>query len=466
MKFLHTADWHVGKRLDRFPRIEEQRAVLEEIAGIADDESVDLVIVAGDLYDTVNPGSEAEELLYTALSRLSADGARPVIAIAGNHDSPDRILAPDVLARRYGIVLVGYPAAEIDTSLGTRGRGGSGRSGGWALTSLAPGLLEIRLEAAGSCPIRIITTPYANEYRLREACIPDDREETTDPDAILHEILEAHWGDLAASHLQGEGINLLVTHLFFADNPASPPEEPEGERPIAHVGGAPPLSPSIVPGEVQYVACGHLHRPHTLGSSVPVRYAGSPLSYSFAEAGQQKSVTIVEVEPRGTLGSEAGVREVPLRSGYPLLRHTADDVASAVAWLGEHPDSYVELSLRLTDYLSGTDRNALHQAHPRVVSIVPLVEGSGDGEGDPRIDPTEDTVSLFRRYFRWSTGADAGVEILDLVGEVLAAVDSPNESDIEANRSDGSDAGVDLSGQNGPAPDHPGQNESGAEEDP
>jgi exonuclease SbcD len=418
MKFLHTADWHVGKRLDRFPRIEEQRAVLEEIAAIADDEAVDLVIVAGDLYDTVNPGSEAEELLYAALSRLSADGDRPVIAIAGNHDSPDRVLAPDILARRYGIVLIGYPAADVREY-----RTDAFRRNTFSLASLAPGLIEIRLDGVPSSPIRVITTPYANEYRLRRACVPDAREDLSEADVVLQTILGNHWRDLAASHLQGEGINLLVTHLFFADDPSSPPEEPEGERPIAHVGGAPPLSPSIVPEAVQYVACGHLHRPHTLGSAVPVRYAGSPLSYSFAEAGQQKSVTIVEVEPRGSLGSEAGIREVPLRSGYPLLRHTAEDVPSALQWLGDNPDTYVELSLRLTDYLSGADRNALHQAHPRVVSIVPLVEGRDD-EGGVRIDPTEDTVSLFRRYFRQSTGAEAGDDIIDLIGEVLAAADN------------------------------------------
>ncbi|MFW5796412.1 MAG: metallophosphoesterase family protein [Alkalispirochaeta sp.] len=460
MKLLHTADWHVGKRLDRFSRIDEQRTVLEEIAGIADDEGVDLVIVAGDLYDTVNPGSEAEELLYTALSDLSADGARPVIAIAGNHDSPDRVLAPDVLARRYGIVLVGYPAATVRDYRGERSRGRSSGGDRFAVATLAPGLLEIRLAAAGTIPIRIITTPYANEYRLREACISEDRKDSAEAETILQEILGTHWSDLAASHLQGEGINLLVTHLFFADDPSSPPEEPEGERPIAHVGGAPPLSPSIVPEQVQYVACGHLHRPHTLGSGVPVRYAGSPLSYSFAEAGQQKSVTIVEVEPRGSLGSEAEIREVPLRSGYPLLRHTADDVPSALRWLEAHPDSYVELSLRLTDYLSGMDRNALHHAHPRVVSIVPIVEGRDRADGSSRVDPTEDTVSLFRRYFRWSTGVEAGLEILDLVGEILAAADSPDADRAGRNSTD-----ADRAGRNSTDADRPGQDGTAAEED-
>jgi exonuclease SbcD len=91
MKILHTADWHLGKKLDNISRLEEQKEVLQEICDIADQQQVDVVIVAGDLFDTFNPPVEATELLYQTLKRLTANGKRPVLAIAGNHDSPDRI---------------------------------------------------------------------------------------------------------------------------------------------------------------------------------------------------------------------------------------------------------------------------------------------------------------------------------------------------------------------------------------
>ena len=92
MRILHTADWHLGKKLDYYSRMAEQKEVMmEEICQVADRENVDLVIVAGDLYNTFNPPVEATELLYGTLKRLSKDGKRPVIALAGNHDSPDRI---------------------------------------------------------------------------------------------------------------------------------------------------------------------------------------------------------------------------------------------------------------------------------------------------------------------------------------------------------------------------------------
>ena len=113
MRILHTSDWHLGKRLDDFSRLEEQRAVLQEIREVADREEVDVVLVAGDLFDTFNPPTEAVELLYKTLKGLTNDGRRPVIAIAGNHDSPDRIESPDPLARECGIIFTGYPHSIV-----------------------------------------------------------------------------------------------------------------------------------------------------------------------------------------------------------------------------------------------------------------------------------------------------------------------------------------------------------------
>ena len=98
MKILHTADWHLGKRLDRFSRLEEQVEVLGEIVKIADENAVDLVLIAGDLFDSFNPSIEATELFYKTLKQLTNNGKRPVIAIAGTHDASDRIDAPYPLA--------------------------------------------------------------------------------------------------------------------------------------------------------------------------------------------------------------------------------------------------------------------------------------------------------------------------------------------------------------------------------
>lgn len=456
MRILHTADWHIGKRLDRFSRIEEQRAVLEEIAEIARAEDVDLAIVAGDLYDVVNPGSDAEELLYEGLVKLSGDGKRPVVAIAGNHDSPDRVMAADVLAKERGIILIGYPHGTVSSPRRSNPVSGAGSTGeprdpplGYSLSPLEPGVFEIRLASAPGTPIRIVATPYANEVRLKRALLPggsdptaepnagvadapgtdpsDDTPSVFDKDSALTDLLQRHWGEVAQRHLGTGSINLLITHLFFAGDPVRPPAEPEGERSIAHVGAAPPIPPTVVPAAYQYVACGHLHRPHTLGAAPPVRYAGSPLSYSFAEAGQQKSVTIVDLEPSGDLGAEPSIRTVPLTAGYPLLRYTAGDIDEAVHWLQGHRDAYVELRIHVSSFLSGTDRNRLHESHSRLVAIVPLIPETGSADVEDPIDPTGGLEELFTRYVTDHFGSPPGEELIGLFREVAGTTEDGTE---------------------------------------
>ncbi len=157
MKILHTADWHLGKRLDRFSRLQEQAEVMQEIVEIADREEVDLVLVAGDLFDAINPATEAVELFYKTLRQLTKDGRRPVVAIAGNHDSPNFINAPDPLARQCGIILVGYPKAVVE-SFGNEY---------FSIVKSCEGLVEIQLHSY-DYPVRILHTPYANEVRLKQ----------------------------------------------------------------------------------------------------------------------------------------------------------------------------------------------------------------------------------------------------------------------------------------------------------
>src|SRR5688500_4361574 len=109
MRILHTADWHLGRRLAGRSRHDEQIAVLDEICRIADDENVDVVVVAGDVFDAFVPPAEAEALFYSTMTRLADSGRRAVVVIAGNHDSPDRLIAADPYARSLGISTLGFP---------------------------------------------------------------------------------------------------------------------------------------------------------------------------------------------------------------------------------------------------------------------------------------------------------------------------------------------------------------------
>ncbi len=196
MKILHTADWHLGKRLERFDRSAEQRAVLAEICEIADREAVDAVLIAGDLYDTFNPPIDATDNFYHHLKRLSANGRRPVVAIAGNHDSPHRIEAPDPLARECGIIFAGYPHTHVQPfSLDT----------GAEILQSAPGFIELKLPAC-EAPLRILLTPYANESRFRKALSTDN------PDADLRALLAEHWQTLADEYCTNRA-SIPAAHL-------------------------------------------------------------------------------------------------------------------------------------------------------------------------------------------------------------------------------------------------------------
>ncbi|MFH1318460.1 MAG: exonuclease subunit SbcD, partial [Candidatus Omnitrophota bacterium] len=282
MKILHTSDWHLGKKLERIYRLPEQKLVLKEICEIADKEEVNAVVIAGDLYDVFNPGTDAIELFYRTLKTLSKNGKRAVIAIAGNHDSPDRIEAPDPLARECGIIFSGYPHTEIKPFMLETGLG---------VTKSEKGFIEV-VVPGDKVPLRVLFTPYANEYRLRTYLGDEQREDE------FREVLQEMWRGLAKKYCDYMGINILTTHLYMVEKGGEMPEEPEDEKPILHIGGTQAVYSGNVPQEMQYVALGHLHRHIEIeAKQCPVVYSGSPLAYSMSEAGRKKSVIIVDLKP-------------------------------------------------------------------------------------------------------------------------------------------------------------------------
>ena len=401
MKLLHTSDWHLGKRLEDFSRIAEQQAVMNEICEIADQENVDAVLVAGDLFDTFNPPTEAVDLFYKTLKRLSNNGKRPVIAIAGNHDSPDRIEAPDPLARECGIIFVGYPnsvVAPFELESGLK------------ITRSESGFFEVQLSGSPD-PLRILSTPYASEIRLKTYLSPDDSEEE------LRQLLQKNWQLLADKYCDDKGVNVLLTHLFVAGKGTELPEEPEDEKPILHVGGAQVIYPENIPQQVQYTALGHLHRMHSAGKS-SVYYSGSPLSYSFAEANQLKYVLLVDIEPQ----QEAKVCELELRQGKKLLRKRAEGMEEALVWLADNQDSLVELTLVTDTYLTAMERKSLAAAHNGIIAIIPEVKGGIElNQGKTKnIDLTKSMDELFADYFRHKKGQEPNDEILKLFTEIMA----------------------------------------------
>jgi len=413
VRILHIADLHLGKKLVEFDRIDEQREVLEEIIDIADENDVSIVLVAGDIFDSFNPSAEANELLYRFLKRISKNGKRAVVAIAGNHDSADRIESPDPLAKECGIIFAGYAYLkrrdfELDSGLKVK--------------FLEPGIMEVNI-ADYSYPARIIYFPYANEQRLKKYLGEHDKKEEG-----LRKEVSRIWNELANKYFNDNSVNLLVAHLFmtnlrfaveilsenFMTNNKMNLEESDDEKSILHPGGLEMFSVDDLPKNADYIALGHLHKPVVLCEKPYVVYSGSPLPYSLSEKEQDKCVFVFEksTEQVGSL------KRIPLKKGKKIKSATFSSVSNALAWLEKNQDCYAELKIKTKNYLTGESIKQLKEAHPFIIAIVPLVENETVENSDYDIDLNADIKELFAKYFKHVEGVEPSKEIMDIFSEI------------------------------------------------
>lgn len=400
MKILHTGDWHLGKKLDHYSRLEEQEQVMNEIIAIADSENVDLVLVAGDLFDTFNPPVEAVELFYKTLKTLSGNGKRAVVAIAGNHDSPSRIDAPDPLARSSGIILIGHPKAivrEMDKDLP------------FSINQSDEGFIELIFKHL-PYPVRLIHTAYANETRLRQYLDVDQKEQQ------LNDAIAQHWKDLSDKYCDDQGVNLLMTHLYILNRNIKPLEEPDGEKPL-RLGNADLIYSDHIPKNIQYTALGHLHQYIPLAKDdKPINYSGSPLAYSFSEAGQQKHVIITSIQPN----NPAQVTRIPLISGRQLERVRFDSISTAEKWLIDNPYTLVELTIESDEYLTAQEISILRKAHDGIIHLIPIVKNQEALDIPTKNINLDDNIeSLFTDYFTSRMGQKPNEDIMDIFKQLI-----------------------------------------------
>lgn len=393
MRFLHTSDWHLGKRIGTFSRYEEQVAVMDEICQIAQREKVDFSVVCGDIFDTYNPPVEAIELYYKTLYRLSADGTKPVIVIAGNHDSPDRIESSDPLARQLGIIQAGYPRLEITGAIG---------GSGFDISSSFPGCFT--LSFADGRFVNIIHSAFSNEQRFSAELSTDG----------LASQLVQFWEECSAL-LGTEHPTVLLTHALVSEQGGEIEPEPDGEKSIEH------LSPRIythqIPESVCYTALGHLHRYQQIGGGAgTVAYSGSPLAYSFSECGQQKYVAAVEL-------ATGQAERIALSSGKPLFQKTFDAVDDACEWLEAHPSCWIDLYLRTEQYLTPAEVLRLRDSHRGIVNITPLFTGNMQESATEAIDLTKSRTELFKEYFLSRKSVLPSDEIMGILHEIIAEHD-------------------------------------------
>lgn len=409
MKILHTADWHLGKKLEQYSRLEEQKAVLNELYEYVSKNDIDVVVVAGDIFDNFNPSAEAEQLLYSSLTKLGDYGNRLVVVIAGNHDSPDRIEAPSPLAMENGIIFCGFPLTIVPLFQHS--------SGSFEIINSEPGFVEVNLKQY-TYPLRIIHTSYVSELRFKKMITSEIGEK--DINALLSE----HWSGLANKYMDNNGVNLLVSHLYVGNLGAVLPVESEDERSVKTVGGANIVYTSTIPSQIQYSALGHIHKYYNLGTKEkPIVYSSSILSYSFSEAGQQKYFIVVDVDPSGILSY---VKQ-PIESGRKLVRLHANGLDEALRLVEENSDHFIELTLRLDRFFAAEDRVKISALSETIVNIIPVVNNANNIENTENNKESVLTIGtmdeMFKAYFTYKHNIEPTDEIMNLFSEILSSND-------------------------------------------
>ena len=308
MKFLHTADWHVGKVLKGRDRLDEQRAVLAEIVGIAEQNQVDAVLIAGDIYDAAAPSAPAQKLVIQTLLRLRRTGAE-VIAIAGNHDHGPTFEAYRPLMGLAGITLVGE-ARRPD-------RGG---------------VVRFRARSGGE-DVQLATLPFLSQrfaVRAAEIVGQTPAQNVSAYDGLIRDVLAA-----LTAGFSGDTVNLIMSHLTCINGAFG-----GGERSAQSIFEY-SIPASIFPVSAHYVALGHLHRRQTMPAACPVHYSGSPIAVDFGEQENTSVVCLVDASP----SVPARVTDLPIAAGRRLrtVRGTLGELEAQAASFG---DDYLRVWLR------------------------------------------------------------------------------------------------------------------------
>ena len=357
MKFLHSSDWHIGRQLHNHSLLDDQRFVLKQLVDIAQQQQVDAVIIAGDIYDRSIPPANAVALLNEVINQLVCHLTIPVIMIAGNHDSHERLGFASQQMAASGLHIIGPLNSSLKPIVLT------GRSGNAVFYGL----------------------PYADPATVRDVFKQpvSSHEEAM---ALLLEHVKAH---------DSQGLPKVVIGHCFLDGGS----ESDSERPLS-MGGADKISPSLF-SDFNYVALGHLHGPQYKGEQ-HIRYSGSILKYSFSEQHQQKSVTLVELDAQGKASIELmpliAKRDVRIIEGElaVLLEQAKQD---------QHADDY--LMVRLLDKQAILDAmGKLRTVYPNVLHL----ERSGLMAQPGELLPARDQIkkgelAMFSDFFSQVSGS-------------------------------------------------------------
>ncbi|MBC6988519.1 exonuclease SbcCD subunit D C-terminal domain-containing protein [Hymenobacter sp. BT491] len=359
MRVLHTADWHLGQRfISGHERTDEHRFFLEWLVQTVRQQNVEVLVLAGDVFDTGSPSNAALELYYSFLMNMRGTSCRDIVIVGGNHDSPATLNAPARLLRHLRVHVVGcVPDCFEDQVI-------------------------ILNDAQDQPGLVVCAVPFLRDRDVRLSVPGESAEER---EIRIRQGIADHYArftELVAAH-KAAGLPVLATgHLYAAGGAAS-----DSERTI-HVGNLGQVSAEHFPEVFDYVALGHLHRPQRVGGREHIRYSGSPIPLSFSEVDHPKQVVLLDITP-GSLSLETlevpGARRLIRWHGSleEVLNHltTYDNTGYQLpAWIDVEVRSELtqlevaEQLLKVIDLLDRTQLEVLARRHFRIVTLRPLDE--------------------------------------------------------------------------------------------
>lgn len=357
MKFIHTADLHIGKKLHEYSLIEDQKHILKQIYNLAVEHKVNAVVLAGDIYDRSVPGTEAVELLDDFLTDF-ADAGITVIMVSGNHDSAVRVGFADRILEKQGI----HIGAEYEGEL-----------------------KSVTLEDEFG-PVTFVCMPFVKPAVLGCNTLAE----------AVERMLSAHPMVMSLNRRY-----VLVTHYFVTGEQGEMPQLSDSEVDV-NVGGLDNV-PADMFAMFQYVALGHIHRPQYIGSG-QVYYSGSPIKYSFSEAKGDKSVNLVELTDR-----EVKVELLPLKPLHEMrcIRGKLSELISSEVQLLNEKDREDYLQVTLTDEDELIDpMGTLRSVYPNVLQLLfeKNIKAPEEGFESRLYTVKKSTAELFSEFYEMLKG--------------------------------------------------------------
>ncbi len=354
MRVLHTSDWHIGRTLYGRKRYEEFEAFLTWLAETIQQNGIDALLVAGDVFDTSAPSNRAQELYYRFLCRVAASSCRHVVVVAGNHDSPSFLNAPKELLKALDVYVVGSSTDSPEDEV-----------------------LVLRNEQDAP-ELIVCAVPYLRDRDIRVA---EAGESVEDKERKLIAGIRTHYATVAALAEQkgeelGADIPIVGTgHLFTAGGQTV---DGDGVREL-YVGSLAHVTAGIFPACFNYLALGHLHVPQKVNGSETIRYSGSPLPMGFGEAKQQKSVCQIEFH---STAASVQLIDVPVFQRLERIKGDWDGISNRIlelsatdsqGWLEVIYDGIEvigDLRERLEAAISGTQMEILRTKNNRIIDRV------------------------------------------------------------------------------------------------